>query len=103
MHKLRESIRKSIDNPDGNRKITSMNIYYFSGTGNSFYAAKSIARHLKDAGLHSIFDSGRRGVVSANGSELAIVFPFSFYGIPSIVRHFIDRLDPRITRFISFI
>lgn len=62
-------------------------IYYFSGTGNSLYVARSIAASLEEASVQSM------APVLAPASEQRItakavgfVFPVYFYMMPDLVR-----------------
>ena len=72
-------------------------IYYFSGTGNSFDAA----RHLTAAD-EEMFDMASfplEGSVEcslADGEALGFVFPVYYAGIPSIVREFVSRLNLKV-------
>ncbi len=69
-------------------------IFYFSGTGNSEYAARKIAGILEDEAV-SIAEctrSGRFAFTLADGERLGFVFPVYFYGVPTIVLEFIGRL-----------
>lgn len=64
-------------------------IYYFSGTGNSYYCAKKIGEklHLKVEGI-------RRETEAVGEMEyLGLVFPVYALGPPNIVRDFIRKLD----------
>ncbi len=69
-------------------------VYYFSGTGNSFVAARSLAE-LLDADLISIPAVVGQDQIECSGDAFGIVFPVYYEtlgGIPLIVRRFIDKL-----------
>lgn len=69
-------------------------IYYFTGTGNSLAAAKSIRAHLGDCDLVSIASlSGIGGEVKPEADRVGIVCPVYDLGLPSIVAEFIPRLN----------
>jgi ferredoxin len=69
-------------------------IYYFTGTGNSLVAAKSICTHLGDCELVSIASlSAAQGVINAGTDRVGIVCPVYDLGLPSIVAEFVQRLD----------
>jgi ferredoxin len=69
-------------------------IFYFSGTGNSLYAAQK----LHEAGEGEIIDMA--GALNEKhfkyklsaGEKVGIVFPVYFYGLPTIVDEFMDKL-----------
>ncbi len=69
-------------------------IYYFSGTGNSFFVARGIASHL-DGELIPIESLLKEKLISPQSKIVGIIFPVYFAelgGIPSIVNDFIKKL-----------
>lgn len=64
-------------------------IYYFSGTGNSRYAAEKIARLTGDkcVNIASIY-KGTVGSVSGRNDVTGFVFPVYFSGMPEMVKRF---------------
>lgn len=69
-------------------------IYYFSGTGNSLAAARSICRHLGDCELVPIASlPGTPKDIIPAADRVGIVCPVYDLGLPSIVAEFAQRLD----------
>ena len=69
-------------------------IYYFTGTGNSLAAAKSICTHLGDCELVSIASlAGTSGEIQPGADRVGIVCPVYDFGLPSLVAAFIQRLN----------
>lgn len=69
-------------------------IFYFTGTGNSEYAARRIARRIK-TDVISIGGAMRAGVNSfslADGEPLGFVFPVYAWSVPDIVKRFIKGM-----------
>jgi len=73
-------------------------IFYFSGTGNSYYAACELSKGTKEeivdialAMKNKEFDYRLRP-----GEKAGFVFPVYFYGIPTIVAEFIDALSLKL-------
>ncbi|MDR3052209.1 MAG: EFR1 family ferrodoxin [Oscillospiraceae bacterium] len=67
-------------------------IYWFSGTGNSLYAAKFLAGALGDMPLVPVAAGAAPGEVGGAGEKIGFVFP-SYYGnLPRSVRAFVDQL-----------
>ena len=69
-------------------------LFYFSGTGNSKYVARKIAQNLDDR-MISISDClKKQELVFTVGDDerIGFVFPTYFYGVPSIVADFTERL-----------
>ncbi len=73
-------------------------IYYFSGTGNSFWVARELAGALENAELVSIVrvleeaETQKRGIDTA-AEKIGIVFPVYAWGVPRIVVSFIKKLS----------
>lgn len=69
-------------------------IFYFSGTGNSLYAAKSIARHTNEK-LISIAKvlEGDAAYQLGDNEVIGFVFPIHSWGPPNIVLQCIERLQ----------
>ena len=69
-------------------------IYWFSGTGNSLYAANRLAELLGDAVLVPMAKGAPAAeAVGGEGHRLGFVFP-SYYGdLPRMVRSFVDALN----------
>lgn len=70
-------------------------IYYFSGTGNTEYAAKKIARSENDAALYAPDVITGRAITPLEGRNdaLGFVFPTYFYGLPIIAEDLLDALE----------
>lgn len=67
-------------------------IFVFSGTGNSLWAAKEIAKELKDCEIATM---GARGKSSLPGGYDSIGFVYPTYagGMPKRVKEFVSHLD----------
>lgn len=63
-------------------------IYYFSGTGNSEWAAKTLAEKTKDEAQFINKDT-----VLKNDSVIGIVFPIYAWGVPGPVEDFLKTID----------
>lgn len=69
-----------------------MRIYYFSGTGNSFYVAKMISMNFPDSKIESIAELKNTKDILMKDDNLLIICPIYFYGIPNIVKEFLERM-----------
>jgi len=71
-------------------------IYWFSGTGNSLYAAKLLAERVGDTELVNMrhrIPASRMVPVGGEGHSIGFVFP-SYYGnLPRLVRTYIEELN----------
>lgn len=70
-------------------------IFYFSGTGNSLYIARLLAKQLNDKviSIPECISSGTFEFKSKTSEKIGIVTPVYFYGLPSIVEDFLDKVD----------
>lgn len=72
-------------------------IFYFTGTGNSQHVAKKLGAALNDR-VVNITDAFRKKEYSyelSEGEKVGFVYPVFFYGAPTIVTDFIDRMQLR--------
>jgi len=75
-------------------------IYYFSGTGNSFYLAKNLAEQLGECELAPIVKARQQGRIVADTESVGFVFPVHFWGMPLLVQEFVSQLDLRQARYL---
>lgn len=74
-------------------------IYYFSGTGNSEYAAKKIAKETGDK-AENIADFLNRGFAPQSEEVTGIVFPVYFWGLPEIVERFALKIKNSLGKYV---
>jgi flavodoxin/ferredoxin len=80
----------------------SLEIYYFSGTGNSLIVAKDIAEKM-NGNLISIPSVIEKERITTDADVIGIVFPVYYLGtvnIPLIVQRFVGKLDEISTKYI---
>jgi NAD-dependent dihydropyrimidine dehydrogenase PreA subunit/flavodoxin len=68
-------------------------IYYYTATGNSLYAAKTIAEKFDDCHMVSIPTIWEEKVILPAADRVGLIFPMYYGGIPQLVKQFIERLD----------
>ena len=68
-------------------------IYWFSGTGNSLYAAKQLSAALGDMPLVQITDEPPQAAVGGESTKIGFVFPSYCFNLPRAVRSFVERLE----------
>ena len=69
-------------------------IYYYTGTGNSLWTARVLAEKLGNTELvpmHRVI-SGSHG---SNADTVGFVFPVHIWGVPSLVRNFLQSMEKR--------
>ncbi len=80
----------------------SIEVYYFSGTGNSLAVARDVARKVH-AHLISISSVLGNGKINTAAEAIGIIFPVyysEFGGLPLIIRRFIRMLDDVHSKYI---
>ena len=70
-------------------------IFYFTGTGNSLYAAKQIGKVLEDEpiAIQQCMKNNQYHFTLMENESIGFVFPCYFFGLPSIVIDFIQKLE----------
>ncbi len=74
-------------------------IYYFTGTGNSLKIAKEISDKLGDCELIPIARERKRKNITPTTEKVGFVFPLYYYGLPKIVKDFLQKIDLNLTRY----
>lgn len=73
-------------------------IFYFTGTGNSLYAAKTLGEAIGED-IHNITEySNDNDIVVGKGEVLGFVFPVYYYSLPTVVEEFLENIRVRIEK-----
>jgi ferredoxin len=78
----------------------SIYLYYFSGTGNSLYLARSLADALVDTKLIPIVSLLEDPSPRSTADVVGFVFPIHLTTLPWPVRSFAERLDVSAARYV---
>ena len=70
-------------------------IFWFSGTGNSLYAAKNLAEGIGGAELVRVTDDAPAGSYGGEGEKVGFVIPSYYCNLPRAVSTFIEKADIR--------
>jgi ferredoxin len=68
-------------------------IYYFSGTGNTYWSAKKLASLLGDAAVLPIRREIKRPRISVEAEAAVFMFPVYAYGMPGMARRFLEKAE----------
>ncbi len=71
----------------------TIEIYYFSGTGNSLFIAQELKKRLPDCSLIPIVHALKSGKIKTAADAIGIVFPIYATTYPDEIRQFIELLD----------
>jgi len=77
-----------------------MEIYYFSGTGNSLFVARELQKRIPDSVIIPIISLLHKDVIHTNGKIIGIVFPCHALAIPIAVKQFIKKIDVQSAEYI---
>lgn len=75
-------------------------IFYFSGTGNSRYAAEKLAQHLNEENIFNISECVKNEKFSFSlkeNEDIGFVFPVYYDGLPSLLVSFLNKLEIKAT------
>ncbi|GHT74528.1 4Fe-4S ferredoxin [Spirochaetia bacterium] len=68
-------------------------IYYFSGTGNTYWSAKKLAALLDDAAFFPISREMQNASILIEAEAVVFMFPAYAYGIPIMARRFLEKAE----------
>ena len=75
-------------------------IYYFSGTGNSLHVAKDLQKRIPETNLIPIVSLLNKDSVKSNGETVGFVFPIHGMTIPIPVKTFLKKLNLQSAHYI---
>lgn len=78
----------------------SIEIYYFSGTGNSYYIAKGLQERIPDSKIIPMAGLMDKTTISAKGKTIGFVFPVHALTIPLAVKKFIKKVEMNSTEYV---
>jgi ferredoxin len=80
--------------------LNKIEIYYFSGTGNSLYVAKELQKQIPDSSLKPIASHLKKDVITVKGETVGFIFPIHGMTLPIPVKNFIKKADLRTAKYI---
>lgn len=75
------------------QRLMTIELFYFSGTGNSYHIAKELSQRLSNVTLTPIVKLLDRKQVKTNADVVGFVFPTYFTSVPAPVRSFLKTLN----------
>ncbi len=70
-----------------------MEIYTFSGTGNSLHTARELAARFPDASLHPIIGALGEDTIEMHADVVGLVFPVHAFTFPWAVKRFLEKAN----------
>lgn len=75
-------------------------IYYFSGTGNSLHVARELQKRISGTKIIPIISLLNSGVIETRAETVGFVFPIHMAMSPVPVRKFLDKIDLKSAKYI---
>ena len=80
--------------------MSKVEIYYFSGTGNSLHVARELQKRIPETKLIPIISLLNEEVIETKGEMIGFVFPIYLSSTPDPVRKFLKKVDLKPTQYI---
>ncbi|MCJ7790628.1 MAG: EFR1 family ferrodoxin, partial [Candidatus Atribacteria bacterium] len=80
--------------------MSKVEIYYFSGTGNSLHLARELQKRIPETKLIPIVSLLKEEVIETKGETIGFVFPIYVSSTPDPVRRFLKKIDLKPTQYI---
>ncbi len=77
-----------------------LEIYYFSGTGNSLHVARELQRRIPEAELMPIVSLLDEDIIKSSGETVGFIFPIHLAMAPAPVIEFLKKLDLKSAEYI---
>lgn len=77
-----------------------LEIYYFSGTGNSLYVAKELQKRIPETKLIPIVSLLDKNLIESSSDTVGFVFPIHLAMVPAPVLKFLKKLDLKSAEYI---
>jgi len=74
-------------------RVKSMQIYYFSGTGNTLHLARELQKRFPHAELISIVSAMRSGQLTSTAETVGLLFPIYNFSLPPVYTQFLEKID----------
>ncbi len=75
-------------------------IFYFSGTGNSLFVAKELAKRIPHSRVRPIISCLGQDAIRTGGDVMGLVFPVHAMAVPTPVKQFLRRADLRSAKYV---
>ncbi len=80
--------------------MNNVEIYYFSGTGNSLHVAKELQKRIPETKLIPIVSQLDKKIIETKAETVGFVFPIYLTTVPAPVKKFLNQLDLKSNKYI---
>jgi ferredoxin len=78
----------------------NLEVYYFSGTGNSLHVAKELQKRIPEAKLIPIVSLLKNDIIKTSGETVGFVFPIHLAMAPAPLMKFLKKLNLKSAQYI---
>lgn len=82
------------------KEMSKVEIYYFSGTGNSLHVAKELQKRIPETNPIPILSLLNKDVIETDAETVGFVFPIYCHTVPMIVKNVIKKLELKSTNYL---
>ncbi|MDR3577325.1 MAG: EFR1 family ferrodoxin [Anaerolineaceae bacterium] len=80
--------------------MSQAEIYYFSGTGNSFFVAKELQKLIPESTLIPVVNLLKQEIIETKAEVIGLVFPSHGMIMPIPIKKFIEKADIKSCKYI---
>lgn len=80
--------------------MSYVEVYYFSGTGNSLHVARELQKRIPEIKLIPIVSLLNKDIIEINAKAFGFVFPTYLTTVPAPVRIFLDRITMKSPEYV---
>jgi len=80
--------------------MSKVEIYYFSGTGNSLHVARELQKRIPESKLIPMISLLNEDIIETKGETIGFVFPVYLTSTPDPVRRFLKKIDLKSAQYI---
>jgi len=80
--------------------MSRVEIYYFSGTGNSLHVARELQKQIPETKFIPMVSLLKEDVIETKGETIGFVFPIYLSSTPDPVRRFLKKIDLKPIQYI---
>lgn len=80
--------------------MSTVEIYYFSGTGNSLHVAKELQKRIPETNLIPVLSLINKDIIETTAETVGFVFPIYCHTVPVFVKNVVKKLELKSTNYL---
>lgn len=81
--------------------MSKVELYYFSGTGNSLFVAKELRKKIPDSVIIPIVNLLDRDIIQTDAKTIGVIFPCHALTIPIVIKRFLKKINLQSSEYIG--